>query len=135
MNIAQITDNLEKLVKSFNKDTFIFNLLLAYGTPKATISRLQKGDKNMFSKETAIIKKKLFFNSVEDEDLQTALNNLKHSEKVTKQSPRFIVVTDYETLLAYDTKTDESLDIPILEIEQHTDFFLPWAGMKKKKKQ
>ena len=135
MNIAQITDNLEKLVESFNKDTFIFNLLLAYGTPKATISRLQKGEKNMFSKETAIIKKKLFFNSVEDEDLQTALNNLKHSEKVTKQSPRFIVVTDYETLLAYDTKTDESLDIPILEIAQHTDFFLPWAGMEKSKQQ
>ncbi|WP_321438324.1 DNA methyltransferase [uncultured Bacteroides sp.] len=135
MNIAQITDNLEKLVESFNKDTFIFNLLLAYGTPKATISRLQKGDKNMFSKEIAIIKKKLFFNSVEDEDLQTALNNLKHSEKVTKQSPRFIVVTDYETLLAYDTKTDESLDIPILEIAQHTDFFLPWAGMEKSKQQ
>ena len=116
MNIAQISDNLEKLVESFNKDSFIFDLLLAYGTPKATISRLQQGDSAMFSEETVIIKKKLFFKSVVDEDLQTALNNLKLSEKVTKQAPRFIVVTDYETLLAYDTKTDDSLYIPIKAI-------------------
>jgi hypothetical protein len=44
MNIAQIADNLEKLVESFNKDSFIFDLLLAYGTPKATITRLQLGN-------------------------------------------------------------------------------------------
>jgi len=135
MNIAQISDNLEKLVESFSKDSFIFDLLLAYGTPKATISRLRQGDSAMFSGETVIIKKKLFFKSVVDEDLQAALNNLKGNEKVTKQAPRFIVVTDYETLLAYDTKTDDSLDIPILEIPQHNDFFLPWAGMEKSKLQ
>ena len=135
MNIAQISDNLEKLVESFNKETFIFDLLLAYGTPKATISRLQHGDKEMFSKETVVIKKKLFFRNVENEDLQTVLDNLKTNEKVSKQAPRFILVTDYETLLAYDTKTDESLDIPILEIPQHNDFFLPWAGMEKSKQQ
>ncbi len=135
MNIAQITDNLEKLVESFNKETFIFDLLFAYGTPKATISRLQHSDKDMFSEEIVVIKKKLFFKNVTNADLQTALDNLKCNEKVTKQAPRFIVVTDYETLLAYDTKTDESLDIPILEIAQHTDFFLPWAGMEKSKQQ
>ena len=135
MNIAQISDNLEKLVESFNKDSFIFDLLLAYGTPKATISRLRQGDVAMFSGETVIIKKKLFFKSVVDEDLQTVIDNLKTNEKVIKQAPRFIVVTDFETLLAYDTKTDESLDIPILEIPQHNDFFLPWAGMEKSKQQ
>jgi len=42
MNIAQISENLEKLVESFNKDSFIFDLLLAYGTPKATISRFRE---------------------------------------------------------------------------------------------
>jgi len=135
MNIAQISENLEKLVDSFNKDSFIFDLLLAYGTPKATISRLKQDDSAMFSGEIVSIKKKLFFKSVVEEDLQTALTNLKQNEKVTKQAPRFIVVTDFETLLAYDTKTDESLDIPILEIPQHNDFFLPWAGMEKSKQQ
>ena len=35
MNIAQIEKNLQKLMKSFDKDTFIYDLLLAYGLPKA----------------------------------------------------------------------------------------------------
>lgn len=135
MNIAQISDNLEKLVESINKDSFIFDLLLAYGTPKATISRLQQSDKEMCSEGIVVIKKKLFFQKVTTGDLQTFLDNLKLNDKVTKQTPRFIVVTDYETLLAYDTKTDDSLDIPILEIPQHNDFFLPWAGMEKSKLQ
>ena len=82
MNIAQISDNLEKLVESFNKDSFIFDLLLAYGTPKATISRLRQGDSAMFSGETVIIKKKLFFKSVVAEDLQAVIDNLKTNEKV-----------------------------------------------------
>lgn len=135
MNIAQISDNLEKIIESFNKDSFIFDLLLAYGTPKATISRLRQGGKEMCSEEIVVIKKKLFFQKVTTGDLQTVLNNLKLNDKVTKQTPRFIVVTDYETLLAYDTKTDESLDIPILQIPQYNDFFLPWAGMEKSKQQ
>ena len=32
--IAQISENLEKLVESFSTDNFVFDLLLAYGTPK-----------------------------------------------------------------------------------------------------
>ena len=48
----------------------------------------------MYSGEIVIIKKKLFFKYVVDEDLQTALYNIKGNEKVTKQAPRFIVVTD-----------------------------------------
>ena len=40
-------------------------------------------------------------------------------------------MTDFETLLAYDTKTDDTLDIPILELPGYYDFFLPLAGMEK----
>jgi len=36
MNIAPISDNLKKRVESFNKNSFIIDLLLVYGTPKAT---------------------------------------------------------------------------------------------------
>ncbi len=48
-----------------------------------------------------------------------------------KHSPRFIIVTDSESLLAVDTKTNEGLDIPIPDLPKHTDFFLPLAGMEK----
>ena len=48
-----------------------------------------------------------------------------------RYSPRFILVTDYKTLLSIDTKTNGHLDIPIKSIIKHYDFFLPWAGIEK----
>jgi hypothetical protein len=132
MNIAQIENNLQQLIKSFKKDTFIYDLLLAYDTPKSTITRLQKGGLNLSKIEGEIAwKKKLFFKSAFDEYPQTLFDLVRKNDRANKHSPRFIIVTDYKTLLAFDTKTQDTLDIPILEISKHFDFFLPWAGMEK----
>ena len=38
----QIETNITKLLKDFTQDNFIFDFLLAYGEPKATITRLKK---------------------------------------------------------------------------------------------
>ena len=40
MNILQIENNLLNLIKDFNKETFIYDLLSAYNLPNASISRL-----------------------------------------------------------------------------------------------
>lgn len=129
MNIAQIEENVQGLVKSFVKETFIFDLLLAYGLPKASISRLQKGNLNL-SKINGDIswKKKLLYRQVEDSDLFEEISDLSNQ---CKHDQRFIIVTDFRTLLAIDTKTDEKLDIEVKNLPRHFDFFLPWAGMEK----
>ncbi len=44
MNIAQIEINLQKLIATFNKQTFINNLPLVYGLPKASITRLKNAN-------------------------------------------------------------------------------------------
>lgn len=129
MNIAQIEKNLQKLMKSFDKESFIYELLLAYGSPKASITRLQKGNLNLSKNESEIIwKKKLFFKEEYKEDLHITVSeiakNIKHNE-------RFVIVTDYKLLLAIDTKTDDKLDIELKDLPKHYDFFLPWAGMEK----
>jgi len=132
MNIAQIEDNLQKLIKSFSKETFIYDLLLAYGLPKSSITRLQKGNLNLSKVEGEISwKKKLFFKIIEDADLHESIDNLTKDTKTIKHNPRFIVVTDYQTLLAVDTKTQDTLDVEIKRLPKHYDFFLPWAGMEK----
>ena len=38
MNITQIEINLQKIISKFSKDDFIYDLLLAYGQPKASIT-------------------------------------------------------------------------------------------------
>lgn len=129
MNIAQIENNLQKLMQSFNKETFIYELLLAYGLPKASITRLQKGNLNLSKVEGEISwKKKLFFKEEYKEDLHITISEL---AELTKHNERFVIVTDYKTLLAIDTKTDDKLDIELNDLPKHYDFFLPWAGMEK----
>lgn len=129
MNIAQIEQNLQNLIQNFTKETFIFELLLAYGSPKASITRLQKGNLNLSKIEGEISwKKKVFFKPVFNQDLHLAISEIKNT---LKQEQRFVIVTDFKTLLAIDTKTSDSLDIDFTALPKHFDFFLPWAGMEK----
>jgi hypothetical protein len=131
MTIIEIENNLNDLIANFSKESFIFDFLLAYGTPKSTIKRLEGSDHDHLSdKGELLLRKKLFF-KVAHEALHVSIDTLKTAKEVTKHSPRFIIVTDYETLLAYDTKTDDTLDTELLNITNHYDFFLPLAGMEK----
>ena len=57
MNITQIEKNLSKLIKNLNEETFIYDLLLAYNLPKATITRLQKGTANLSKLEGEVSRK------------------------------------------------------------------------------
>lgn len=131
MTIIEIEHNLNTLVANLDEKSFIFDLLLAYGTPKSTIKRLQGSDHDKLDTNgELVLRKKLYF-KVSDDELHATIDTLKSSKDVLRHAPRFIIVTDYETLLAYDTKTDDSLDTEILNIVNHYDFFLPLAGMEK----
>jgi hypothetical protein len=132
MNIAQIEENLQKLLQNFSEEEFIYDLLLAYGLPKNTITLLKKGNRNLSKKDGQIIlKKKLFFQAMANNDLHSTIDTLRKTEETFRHDPRFIIVTDYKTLLAIDTKTEDTLDVAIKEIPKHFDFFLPWSGMEK----
>lgn len=139
MNITQIESNIETLINDLDKQTFIYDFLAAYETPNATIKKLQLGTLNLFKKSdlfeegtTDILwKKKLYFKVVEDQDLHHFIDEVRTDETINKQQPRFIIVTDFNTLLAYDTKTSDSLDCHFVSLNKHFSFFLPLAGMEK----
>jgi len=129
MTVAQIEININALIKSFAKETFIYDLLLAYGLPKSSITRLQKGNLNLSKNSNEIIwKKKLFFREETAGDLHKIISQMFDS---SSHNERFIVTTDYETLLAIDTRTNDKLDIEFKDLPKHYAFFLPWAGMEK----
>lgn len=133
MNIAQIENNVRLLLTSFQSDSFIYDLLLAYGTPKASVKRLQIGGLNLAKEQNEIVwKKKLVFKSIHaNEDIFALFNDLKTNTAYLKHDPRFIIVTNFEQILALDTKTQDSLAISVHDLAKHFDFFLPWAGMEK----
>jgi len=124
MNISQIESNVQGVVKSFNKDSLIYDLLLAYGQPKASIKRLQQGGLNLSKSEGGILwKKKLYFKSVIGQDLHSMIDLIKSDEKITRHDPRFIIVTDFSNLLAIDRKTSGTLDVAITKMAKHSRSF------------
>lgn len=132
MNKSQIEKNVDELLKSFDKENFIYDLLVAYGISKTSITRLKKGDFNLSKIEGEVLyKKKVFFKEVASDKLLTTIDDLTKNDEDLKHNPRFVIVTDYKTLLAKDTRTGLTLDTPILEINKRYDFFLPWAGQEK----
>ena len=132
MNVTQIGQSVEDLIKSINEESFFYDFISCFGTPKATVKRLQEGGLNLSKNQDEILwKKKMFFKVSKSIDLHLLIDSIKSDPKVTGHSPRFIIVTDYETLLSIDTKTGDSLDTPLLELDRHFDFFLPLAGMEK----
>ena len=129
MNTSEIQKNVERLIKNFKSESFIYDLLIAYDLPRATITRLQKGTANLSKVNGEVsLKKKLFFKEVYEDDLHLSITTI---AKSIKQDQRFIIVTDYKTLLAKDTKTNTTLDIQLKDLPKNYDFFLPWAGMEK----
>jgi len=159
MKFAEVAENVKQLVENPPaKDEFIYELLLAYGTPKATIARLKSGAINL-SKESGeiLLKKKVFFKAVSTvtthpavpaplpgrgsspsqipsmggmaegrggSNLFAAIEELKTSKKTKSNDPRFLIVTDFEQILAIDRKTTDTLDIALSELGKSFDFFI-----------
>lgn len=118
--------------ESYDND-FIFELLEAYGRSKSSITRLRTGSLNVaVDKEREVAQKNVVY--FRESDLGHALKDLDYlatAAHVTRYTPRFIVTTDYNELVALDTKSRENLTAPIRDIDKHFAFFLPWAGMEK----
>lgn len=131
MTITQIHTNVEQLVQNYQKDSFIYDLMLAYGLPKSIVSRLKNGSLNMSKNAGEILlKKKFLYKELNTDELQSVMDTLTKQDKI-KHEPRFVILTDNENILAYDTKTEDSLETTIKELTKNVAFFLPLAGMEK----
>lgn len=111
---------------------FLFELMLAFGRSKGNVTRLRNGSLNIADDPAREVGQKnvVYFREVNG-DLLAELEELRTAPTVVKYSPRFVIVTDYVNMLAYDTKTTENRTFPLREINKHFTFFLPWAGMEK----
>ncbi len=70
MNLNQIEKKLKSIVERSDQSTFVFEFLSAYGLPKASITRLEKGTYNLSRKDGEVLwKKRLFFSSGGGRDL------------------------------------------------------------------
>jgi hypothetical protein len=132
MNTTQLYKKLEKLVDPVSKEDFIFDLLDAYAIPKSQITQLKNGTNNRSNVEgQLILARKVLFQPADSNSLFTKMEELRKDQRCMRHKPRFFVVTDFKSLLAYDTKVDDTLDIPLIELPKNMEFFMPWAGRER----
>lgn len=81
MRYVEVAENAKALLKDApDSESFIYNFLLAYGTPRSSVVRLRTGDMNLAKVPGDLLfKKKLFFKAAEG-DLFTALESLKSAK-------------------------------------------------------
>lgn len=135
MNIAQVEEKVKALAGGVKQAEFLYDLLECYGKPKASITRLKmvgKGSYNLSKNADEVLwKKQVYFKATNSDKLLTIIDGMKHADVVAKHQPRFIIAINATHLLAIDTKTEDTLDIPLAELNKKFDFFLPWAGLEK----
>ena len=138
MNIVQIEDSVKHLVKNVLDGTasqkdFIYDFLLSYGHRSQSVGRVRSGERNLAEdKENSVFwKRQLYFKIARQQDLHVLIDEMKKEKRTETNKIRFLIVTDFKTILAIDTKTNDPLDVPFADLAKKFDFFLPWAGMEK----
>lgn len=129
MNTKEIKHNVQNLIDNFSKDEFVFDLLVAYGISKTSVTRLKKGDYNLSKVDGEILyKKKIFFKVEATDKLLSSIDAITKEERILKHKPRFAILTDHKQIVAKDLLKGKNLDVKIKELPNYFDFFLPLAG-------
>lgn len=132
--LSSMEENYQNLDSYIDKNDFFYNFLHAYGLPKNTITLLKKGDKSRsvgIGSDVALNRKIYFKEVTVGEDLDEVLAALIESDVVRKNKIRFCLVTDFESIVAYDVDTKEFLRTSIDLLSKQYAFFLPLAGYEK----
>lgn len=131
MAITEIEDCITDIIDHKDRNQFIYDFLSVYDFPKATITKLHKRTNNL-SKEPGevYLKNRLYFKQVSS-DLMQSFVDVKEKVNQLGSKPRYIMVTDFEHVLAEDTKTNDTLDVEFQRLPQKFEFFLAWNGIEK----
>ena len=135
LNHAKVIQGVEKALKGKHED-FIFEFLKAYGTSAATLKRLKLGDRSRNLATVPgdiVISRDIYFRAVSPSaNLTQHLTEIRASSVFCANRIRFILITDFQTVLAYDVKVDDTLSCELAELKANYDFFLPLTGKYEK---
>lgn len=136
LNQGKIIKALEAIISKPDPGTFIYDFLKAYGTSPATLKRLQMGDSQRnvarIAGDTALVQKIYFRKVGRGQSLQQALQAIQALPVIEVSRIRFILVTDFESVLAYDKKVDDQTSFDFAEFPTNYEFFLPLTGLYEK---
>ncbi|OKA27486.1 class I SAM-dependent DNA methyltransferase [Bacillus cereus] len=132
MTIIDLEDKIVEIVNREDHSDFLYELLDVYDIPRATITRLKNGNQNLTKRVGEVhLKNKVWFKEVGQGSLFDAFVEVEHQVAQLSARPRYLLVTDFDEVLAKDIVTQEAIDIKFEELPQYFDFFLAWKGIEK----
>lgn len=156
-NQAQFFDGLETITQAIAngqqpQSKFILDFLALLDISKTTLNDIKsQNTRTNIAKHPELgevaLKQKIYFKPVGKDDgdllsdsgltaseqLENALQTLKTDPLIKTHKIRLLIVTDFQTLLAYDIKTDDTLDVEFVELDKDYAFFLPLVGLERAK--
>lgn len=124
LSITEIEDKIKILLDNLDENNFIEEFLSLYDIPKVSIKRGWKDG------EYFIIKNKICYKRVSNNPL-IEIDNMDKNVIISKNKPRYLIVTDFKMFYAKDNKTKETLAINFSDLPVYSEFFLAWNGIEK----
>jgi len=130
ISYQQIQQNISEIAnREYYSPTIIYDLLLAYGKPKATVTKLQNGVNNFARHDGVLLKDAVFFKIFPAGTvLESKVEQLKHDELTERYRPRYLVATDLQNIAAYDRRQESSLSTKIRDLDKDFTFFYGLSG-------
>lgn len=128
LNQAKVMKDLEAVIAG-SKEEFIWGFLEAYKFPKTTIRFLRNNEKDRNAAKIdgdIALSNNLYFRAVTDgSTIENALEEIKELPLIEAEKIRFILVTDYQSIYAYDKKVQDYTSFDYTDLPVNYEFFLP----------
>jgi type I restriction-modification system DNA methylase subunit len=132
LTFAEAQNNVSEIANRETYDIdFVYELLAAYGRARSAITKLREGSLNLAADKNKEILQRgvVHFKYVSDPNkLHSTAEELTIDPLAVRYNPRYLIVSDYERLVAVDTKKNSRLDIKLRDIDRDVDFFFGWTG-------
>lgn len=108
-----------------------YEILMAFGKSEKDVSRYREGKGVLKTFNGLLIKGLFCFCDTETIRLTERLEQLKSDEQVSKAAPKIIAVSDGKTVLAYDTRENDTYEQQLKKMHSDFSFFYPLMNVER----
>lgn len=108
-----------------------YEILMAFGKSEKDVSRYREGKGVLKTFDGLLIKGLFCYCAVDTVRLTECLENLKCDELVRKAAPKIIAVSDGKTVLAYDTRENDTYEQQLAKMHSDFAFFYPLMNVER----
>lgn len=108
-----------------------YEILMAFGKSEKDVSRYREGKGVLKTFNGLLIKGLFCFCDTETVRLTERLEQLKNDEQVSKAAPKIIAVSDGKTVLAYDTRENDTYEQQLKKMHSDFSFFYPLMNVER----